>query len=100
MNGNYTKEERYLKAKKRVKDIKGFYIHLAVNIFSMIIIVAVNLILVPGFHFFWFALIGIVIAQFIHGIVVFGFPQLGFGKDWEQHKIKEIMEKEEKNLKN
>ena len=28
MEPNYTKEQQYLKAKKRVKDIKGFYSHL------------------------------------------------------------------------
>lgn len=91
-----TKEERYLKAKKRVKDIKGFYIHLGINIFSILIIVTVNLKFSPGFHWFWFAVFGIVIAQLIHAIVVFGFPQFGLDRDWEAKKIEEIMNENEK----
>jgi hypothetical protein len=92
----YQKEQRYLKAKKKVKDIRGFYVHLVVNIASIIIIVTVNLLFSPGFHWFWFAVIGIVIAQLIHAVVVFGFPGFGFGKDWENEKIRELMEEDRK----
>lgn len=95
MEKKYTKEERYLKAKKRVKDIKGFYIHLAINILSIIIIVTVNLMFSPGYHWFWYAVFGIVIAQLIHAVVVFGFPKYGLGKDWENKKIEEIMNKDQ-----
>jgi hypothetical protein len=91
---DYLKEQRYLKAKKRVKDIRGFYVHLVVNITSIIIIITVNLLFSPQFHWFWFAVIGIVIAQLIHAVVVFGFPQFGMGKDWEQEKIKQFMDQD------
>lgn len=94
----YQQEQRYLKAKKRVKDIRGFYVHLVVNIASIIIIVTVNLMFSPGFHWFWFAVIGIVIAQLIHAVVVFGFPQFGLGKDWENEKIRKLMEEDKKRL--
>lgn len=94
---NFTQEQKYLKAKKRIKDIRGFYIHLVVNIASIIIIVTVNLMFSPGFHWFWFAVIGIVIAQLIHGVVVFGFPNFGFGKDWENKKIQELMNENERS---
>ena len=97
--GNYTEQEKYLKAKKKVKDIKGFYIHLLINISSIILIVSVNLIFSPGFHWFWFAVLGIVVAQGIHGIVVFGFPNFGFGKKWEERMIHQQLEKEENIVK-
>ena len=91
MYQSYIEEQAYIKAKKRVKDIKGFYIHVIVNLLSIPIIVTVNLMFVPGFHFFWFAVIGILISIIIHWLVVFGFPSFGLGKDWEERKIKQIL---------
>ena len=98
-------QQSYIRAKKRVKDIKGFYIHLvvyiAVNIFiSGIIIYGLT---TSGDTFsealtnfgtystwlFWG------IGMFFHWLGVFGFKSLGFGKDWEERKIKEMMEKED-----
>lgn len=87
----FIQEKYFIKAKKQAKEIKGFYIHLMVNIFSIAIIVYVNLKFVPEFYFFWFALGGMFIALFFHWLGVFGFNQLGFGNDWEDRKIKQIM---------
>lgn len=95
-------------AEKRVKYLKGFYEHL----FAFIIIVPTifilryyilpktgwipdnenvktwlqwNILLMPGL---W------LIALIIHGLSVFSIKPL---KDWEQKKIKEIMDVEDKN---
>lgn len=92
MHNNLTKKQSYLKAQKKIKDIKGFYIHLVVNIFSIAIIVTVNLLFSPGYHWFWYAVFGIIVAQLIHAVVVFGFPNYGFNKNWEEKKIKELMD--------
>ncbi len=96
MEEKYIEEERYLKAKKRVKDIKGFYIHLVIEVFSLITIVAVNLIFSPGFHWFWFAAPGIVFVIILHWFLVFGPPKIGFGKDWEAKKIQELIDEDKK----
>lgn len=100
MERDYIEEERYDRAKKKIKDIKGFYWHL----FWYLI---VNLFLTFGnsisglFHgerivfnnldfgifslwFFW----GIGLAS--HWIKVFG-KNIFFSKDWEERKIKEYM---------
>lgn len=98
MDSNNNREERYLKAQKRVKDIKGFYIHLFVTVFIISIIVSANLIFSPSFHWFWFATIGLLAGLIIHWIVVFGVKILGFDKSWEDKKIKEFIEKEKQNL--
>lgn len=95
---NYKKEEAYLKAKKRMNDIKGFYYHLFVTIFAIPVVIGVNLQFVPNFYFFWYAVIGMLFGLFFHWLGVFGFEKLGLGKDWEQKKIKEMMEKD--NFKN
>lgn len=95
MEGNFTEEKRYLKAKKKVKDIKGFYIHLALFVLNTPLIIAVNLLTSPWFHWFWFSTLGWGVAIGIHGFVVFG-DNL-FGKDWEERKIQELMNKDFKN---
>ena len=91
MEKNYIEEQAYIKAKKKVKEIKGFYMHLAVMVFSLPIVITVNLMFVPGFHFFWLAAFGMLFSVVIHWLQVFGFSKLGFGEDWEENKIKEIM---------
>ena len=36
------------------------------------------------------------IGMFFHWLGVFGFKSIGFGSDWEEKKINELMEKEDK----
>ena len=90
-NYNFIEEQKYLKAKKRVKDIKGFYVHLIIFLLTMPLIISVNLIFVPGFHWFWFSLFGWGMGVFFHWLGVFGFTRIGLGNEWEQKKIKEYM---------
>lgn len=94
---NYRNEDAYIRAKKRVEAIVGFYWHLA-----SYVIVNIFLILLIGFNsgdgfkgfgpyataFFW----GIGLA--FHFIGVFGF-NFFLGKNWEQRKMEEFMEKEQ-----
>jgi len=98
---DYTQEERYIQARKRVEKLKGFYGHLAsyiiVNIFILGLIFF-NLEKGQSFWkfghfstaFFW----GIGLA--FHAFGVFGKGAL-FGKDWEERKIKEYMSRDERN---
>ncbi len=93
MESKYINEKKYLDAKKRIKQIKAFYVHVVVNIVSLAIIISVNLIFSPHYHWFWFAVIGIVLATFFHWLGVFGADIIGLGKAWEERKIKEYLEK-------
>lgn len=106
MDKDYIKEQQYLKAKKRVKDIKGFYSHLSVYV---IINIFISGIIIYGLSYdgndsleeslgnfgvystwlFWG------IGLFFHWLGVFGFKNL-VGKSWEDKKIKELMEEDEK----
>lgn len=95
MENNYTEEKRYLRAKKKVKELKGFYIHLALYILNTPLIIVVNLMFSPQFHWFWFSVLGWGIAIGIHAFVVFSDRLLG--KDWEERKIKELMDKKYNN---
>ena len=94
-------EIKYQEAAKRVKTIKGFYTHLTVYIVVNIMIIIVNVQnLDEGESFFKFKTFstalfwGVGLAA--HGLSVF-LPSLIMGKDWEEKKIKELMEKEKNN---
>ena len=97
MENSYIEEQEYIKAKKKVKEIKDFYTHLVVMIFALPIIITVNLMFVPNFYFFWLAGFGMLFSVAVHWLQVFGFSKLGLGKDWEENKIKQIMKENGKN---
>ena len=89
---------KYLEAKKRVKKLKGFYSHLTIYILVNLFIVFINIQdLKPGESYFqyknfitlFFWGIGLV----AHGMSVF-VPQFVLGRNWEERKIKELMNKE------
>ncbi len=98
---NYRNEDAYLRAEKRLKELKGFYWHalwyVVINIFLVILItVKGGNILHFGTWatpFFWGIGLG------FHAIGVFGKNRI-FGKSWEDRKIKEFMEKEEQESRN
>lgn len=104
MEQDYIKEQQYLKAKKRVKDIRGFYSHLSVYVIINIFISGVIIFGMTREHYsfngamthfsvystwlFWG------IGLFFHWLGVFGFKNL-LGKSWEEKKIKEIMDEDD-----
>jgi uncharacterized integral membrane protein len=92
---------KYENAIKRIKKIKGFYIHLLVYIVINIMIIVVNIQnLETGENYFQFKNFftaffwGIGIIS--HALSVFG-PDLFLGNDWEEKKIKELMDKEKRD---
>ncbi|MBD3862437.1 MAG: pheromone shutdown protein TraB [Olleya marilimosa] len=95
----YEKEEAYLRAKKKVEKIVGFYWHFAiyivVNIFIMLLIYKQS-----GQPFLsmavWSTPIFWGIGLIFHFLGVFGTDYL-FGKNWEQRKIEKYMNKEKEN---
>lgn len=101
MEKNYKEHLKYRSAKKRVKDIKGFYVHLLVYLFINIAIFIVTAYQDGHWRglgdfwtystaFFWG------IGVFAHWFSVFG-PNIFFGREWEERKIQELMEKEKKS---
>jgi len=88
-------DKRYKKARKRVEELKGFYIHLFIYILVNLGMFIVNIVTTPGELWFYWPLFGWGIGILAHAMSVFGIRGL-FGKEWEERKIKQIMEKEEK----
>lgn len=95
---NYTEENiRYANAKEKVKKIKGFYIHLLVYIVVNVMIVFLNFQnLKPEESYFqfenFFTAFFWGIGLLAHGLSVFS-PRFILGKDWEEKKIRELMDK-------
>ncbi len=90
--------EAYISAQKRLKKLQGFYSHLFVYVIINIVLIVISFnnrhLTFDNFFnlrtfatpFFWG------IGLFFHAMGVFG-SSLFFGKDWEERKIQEIMNK-------
>lgn len=101
MENKYLEQERYERAKKRVKRIRGFYTHALVYVVINIIIVIINVQqLDEGESYFqWQNFITLFfwgIGLLAHGLSVF-MPNLILGKNWEEKKIKELIDKDKNN---
>ncbi len=79
-------------AKKQVKELKGFYRHLYSYIAINIILIIINLVTSPRNLWFYWVTIFWGLALILQAFRVFGKNRI-IGKDWEDRKIKEIMEK-------
>ena len=91
-------ENQYAAAERKVKRLKGFYTHFIVYICVNILIVFININdLEPGESYFkienFFTAFVWGIGIVVHAFSVF-LPNWIFGRNWEEKKIKELMEKE------
>jgi len=91
-------DEKYREAKERVEELKSFYIHLFVYIIVNIGLFLLNVLTSPDSLWFYWPLLGWGIGILAHAFSVFGMRGI-LGKEWEERKIKEIMEKEKKRKK-
>ncbi len=87
-------DEKYEKAKKRVEELKKFYSNLTTYVVINVILIIINLVTNPGNLWFYWVTIFWGIAILLHASKVFVLKGKVFGEEWEQKKIKEIMEKE------
>ena len=90
------KENKYLRAKERVDEIKKFYTGLMSYVVVLIFLAALNYWLDQwGYPWFLWVAFGWGIGLVFQGIKAFGLNPF-FGKGWEERKIKEFMD-EDKN---
>ncbi|MGM0365103.1 MAG: 2TM domain-containing protein [Actinomycetota bacterium] len=80
-------EEKYLKARERVEEIKGFYSHLFTYIVVMVILMLVNFFSTPGFYWFLIVAGGWGFGLFWHAMGVFIFSR-SIGSRRDKGKIK------------
>jgi uncharacterized membrane protein len=96
MEKNTNREASFLRAKKKVQEIKGFYSHLTVVCILIPFLIFINLRFVPQYHWFWFPIGGLGFSLLIHWMAVFGYKAFGLGSDWEARKIQQLMEEDNK----
>lgn len=88
---------RYREAARRVKKIKGFYIHAMVYFFVNVFIIGIKALNLDSKETFWeWDLLKLPLFWGI-GLAAHGFsvlvPGMILGNDWEEKKIKELMDK-------
>ena len=83
-------EESYKRAKKRVGELREFHEHLIAYVIVNLMLVTINLVTSPDKLWFYWVTIFWGFGVIWHAISVY----CKRGKNWEEKKIKEIMEKE------
>ena len=86
-----TEEIKYQRAKERVDALRGFYIHLTVYVIVNLFLFLLDIFASPDTLWFYWPLLGWGIALVLHAVSVFGSGRLS-STDWEEKKIREIME--------
>ncbi|MFN7099424.1 MAG: 2TM domain-containing protein, partial [Flavobacterium sp.] len=82
----------YARAKERVERLKGFYGNLISYCIVIPILIIVNLSSPHPFQWFWFPLLGWGMGLTFHALETFG-----YGKNWEEQKIQQILNKNKTN---
>lgn len=92
MRTDYMDESaKYLRAKKKVEDLKGFYGSLVAYVLVIPFLIMLNYRTSWDFQWFWFPLFGWGL-----GLVIQAFQTFGYGGNWEARKIRKIMEEDNK----
>jgi len=89
-------DNKYLKAKERVAQLKKFYSTLLKNIIVIVLTGSINYYF-NEWRYPWFlwVVFGVSIGTIIQAIKLFGYTSL-FGRNWEERKIQEFMKEEDR----
>lgn len=91
---DFSRENRYLRAKERVQELKKFYGNLTAYVVVISMLAIVNYLTFWGYKWFLWAALGWGIGLFFHAVKTFNLNPF-FSRDWEERKIKEFMEDDE-----
>ena len=86
-------DERYRRARARVEQLRGLYIHAVIYLMINLGIIAINLLTSPGIFWFVWPLLGWGIGLAAHAVAVYGAGER-WGREWEERKIRELMERD------
>lgn len=89
-------QDRYLKAKKKVEEIKGFYASLTAYIVVNTVLIIINIATSPDKIWFIWPLLGWGMGVLFHGMKVFNYSPF-LGKNWEERKMQEFLNQEKQN---
>jgi hypothetical protein len=83
----------YDRARKKVKEIKHFYINLSLYLTIIPVLVFINLYVTPEAYWFQFPMLGWGTGVAVHGMSAHNYIPF-LGKNWEEKKLKELIDKE------
>jgi hypothetical protein len=89
----FISEKKYALAKEQVEKIKGFYIHFTIYLIFVPVFIWLNYISESGFPWAIFPIGGWGFGVLGHASETFNYNPF-FGKNWEERKIKEMMDKD------
>ena len=92
---NFDKENKYLRAKEKVEELKKFYANLTSYIVVITGLAIINYI-TTGWSYAWFLwpALGWGIGLAFHAAKAYGWSPI-FNRDWEERKIKEFMDQDD-----
>jgi len=93
----YNEKIVYERAKRRVKALRGFYFNLTSYCIVIPSLAIANLIFMPEYLWFFFSMVGWGTGLLVHAMTTFNFLPFA-GKNWEEKKLKELMEKEKNKI--
>jgi len=94
---NFISEKKYEKAKERLEKLKGFYIHLTIYCVFVPFFLWLNFKSGTSYPWAIFPIGGWGLGVLGHAAETFNYNPF-LGKDWEERKIKEIMDKDSKQF--
>jgi len=87
-----TDTDRHQMARKHVRKLKDFWIHLVAFLVVNAGLMTLNLVKQPDKLWFQWVLLGWGAGVLLHAFLAFG---SGIGKNWEERKIKQIVKRDE-----
>ena len=84
-------QDRYRRARRRVREIRAFYLHLAVFIGVNVLLHLINFVATPRIYWAFWPLVGWGIGLLVHGLVTYRWVPF-VGKEWEARKLRELMD--------
>lgn len=85
-----SQSEKYLRAKKRVDELKSFYYGLVAYCVVNPFLIYINYTTYWDYKWFWYPMLGWGIGMVIHGVRL-----LGFNQSWEQKKMQQFMDSDQ-----
>ncbi|MDG1573412.1 2TM domain-containing protein [Robiginitalea sp. M366] len=95
MEEDLNRENKYIRARQRVEELKKFYGNLTAYVFVIGMLALINYFTFWEYKWFLWAALGWGIGLLFHALKTFRWNPF-FNRDWEERKIREFMEEDEK----
>jgi len=87
---------RYERARRRVREIRAFYLHCAIFVAVNVLLHAINFVASPRVYWAFWPLLGWGIGLLAHGFATYRWMPF-MGREWEERKIRELMDRDRRN---